>query len=163
MEGIYKIDLNSIPSQSTEKTPECDWQLPVNLSDINIQEFDINIIKSRYSIKKINANFYCTMSAPNIDVDDSGSIYVPYIFEQHTEESLKEYNEFMDEYKKLHAVCPKCGAKEHSTTLMGYPLYSDKMEEYKNLNRCACFNCGDKHFAHNRISIEQFNNINKNK
>jgi hypothetical protein len=41
-------------------------------------------------------------------------------------ESLKEYNSFMKMYRKQHEVCPKCGAKEHTTTLMGYPI--EKLE-----------------------------------
>jgi ribosomal protein L32 len=93
----------------------------------------------------------------NVNHDDSGVIFVPYIFVEHTEKSLKEYHKFMDKYKKQHAVCPKCGATMHSTTLMGYPLYSDKRKEYKDLNNCVCSNCRDRHTAHERISIKQYN------
>lgn len=63
----------------------------------------------------------------------------------------------MDKYNKRHAVCPKCGSTLHSTTLVGYPMYSDKRKEYKDLNDCVCFNCGDKHIRHDRISIKKFN------
>jgi transcription elongation factor Elf1 len=62
----------------------------------------------------------------------------------------------MKKYHKEHEVCPKCGHKQHSTTLIGYPLFSDKREEYKDLNSCVCSNCGDKHTAHERISIKEF-------
>jgi len=65
----------------------------------------------------------------------------------------------MDTYKKQHKVCPKCGSTGHSTTLMGYILNSDKREEYKDLNSCVCSECGDKHTAHDRISIELFNEL----
>jgi len=82
---------------------------------------------------------------------ESGYIYAPYIIRNHTKESLKEYREFMDEYDKNHECCPECGAKEHMTTLIGYVLNDDKKEEYKDLNRCECSNCGDVHTCHERV------------
>lgn len=68
----------------------------------------------------------------------------------------------MDKYRLLHEVCPNCGSREHSTTLVGYILNSDKREEYKDLNSCVCSFCGDRHTAHERISVEEFyDNFNK--
>lgn len=80
-----------------------------------------------------------------------GYIYAPYVCAPHTKESLKDYDEFMAEYRKKHAVCPKCGATGHLTTLIGYILNSDKRDEYKDLNNCVCTECGDRHTAHERV------------
>ena len=87
-----------------------------------------------------------------------GYVLMPYIIKEHTEESEAEYDAFMTEYKKKHAVCPKCGAIPHSSTLMGYILNSDKKEEYKDLNNCTCLNCEYQCTAHERISEEEFEN-----
>lgn len=70
------------------------------------------------------------------------------------------YETFMKEYRIKHEVCPKCGTKSHRSTLMGYIFNSSKPDEYKDLNRCTCSNCGDVHTYHERISLEEFNNIN---
>ena len=64
---------------------------------------------------------------------------------------LQEYDEFMAQYRKDHACCPKCGAKEHSTTLMAFVMRSDNREAYKDENNCVCSNCGDRHIAHDRV------------
>lgn len=72
------------------------------------------------------------------------------------ENNRKEYDKFMAQYKKDHAVCPKCGDKNHSSTLAGYIMYSDRREEFKDLNDCVCSKCGDKHIYHERVSVEQF-------
>ena len=85
-------------------------------------------------------------------VENQGIIYVPYVMKEHTDESLKEYNEFKSEYKKQHKFCPKCGSESPSTTLMGYIVNWDKKEEYKDLNRCVCQECGDVHTTHERVS-----------
>jgi superfamily II helicase len=157
---IFKIDVGTIPSESVQEYMK-------NIADK--MKIDLvkkweesgyldNIIETRYSKKTINPDFYCTMSIlENVSKDDSGVIFAPYVLVEHTEESLKEYHKFMDKYKKKHAVCPKCGAAEHSTTIMGYVLNSDKKEEYRDLNNCVCSNCGDKHTTHDRISIKKFN------
>ena len=67
-------------------------------------------------------------------------------------------------YKKQHELCPKCGYKGHSSTLMGYVLDMNKKEEYKNLNICVCLKCGNRHTYHERISrknllIEKFKKL----
>jgi formate dehydrogenase maturation protein FdhE len=87
-----------------------------------------------------------------------GYINVPYVLSEHTKESLKSYNDFMEEYEKKHEVCPKCGSKPHTSTLVGYILNSDKPEEYKDLNRCTCTSCGNVHTCHDRISEEEYKN-----
>ena len=77
---------------------------------------------------------------------------VPWTTGEHSEESLKDYNDFMRSYKEQHKFCPKCKAISHTTTLMGYVLHSDKREEYKDLNSCVCQECGDYHTFHERVS-----------
>ena len=34
-----------------------------------------------------------------------------------------------------------------------YILYTDKLENYKDLNNCTCSSCGDKHTTHERVPI----------
>ena len=84
------------------------------------------------------------------NISEPGCIYVPYVSVSVTESS-DEYNKFMEEYRKLHALCPVCGSKNHSTTLVGYVLNMDKKDEYKDKNRCTCSDCKDVHIAHDRV------------
>lgn len=58
---------------------------------------------------------------------------------------------FRKQYNEEHKCCPKCGNEDHYSTMAGYILDVSKPEEYKNLNRCECVNCGDKHLAHDRV------------
>lgn len=68
--------------------------------------------------------------------------YAPFIMCDHTEKTLKEYNEFMSKYRAQHCCCPKCGSKNYSTTLAGYIFNSEHPEEYKNKNAVNCLDCG---------------------
>lgn len=68
-------------------------------------------------------------------------------------------DKFKKEYHEKHKLCPKCGALQHSTTLAGYILNPNKKEEYKDLNDCVCSKCGNRHTEHDRISVEQFNEL----
>jgi hypothetical protein len=119
-------------------------------------------IKTDYLNKMVDDKFYEKIKVENVSnikylTEDEfkdgkqGYVLAPYIMGEHTEESLKEYNEFMDEYHKQHECCPKCGATEHALTYVGYVLNWDKKDEYKDMNRCECMKCGDKHSAHDRI------------
>jgi len=81
---------------------------------------------------------------------EPGHVFVPYILGEHTEESLKEYDDFMDKYDKEHQCCPKCGSESCRTTLVGYPLVEGKESEYQDKNRCTCMGCGDVHITHDR-------------
>ena len=119
-------------------------------------------IKTNYANKMVDGRFYSKIDIKKPTTEEStdgepGYVFVPWVMKEHTEESLKDYKEFMTKYNKEHEVCPKCGEKSHSTTLMGYILNSEKREEYKDLNTCVCSKCKDRHSAHERISIEQFN------
>jgi len=83
--------------------------------------------------------------------EKSRYIYAPYVCVTSTDGPSKEYTDFMSQYNKDHEVCPKCGTKEHTTTLMGYILDMDNKEKYKDLNNCKCSNCGDVHTCHERV------------
>ena len=72
---------------------------------------------------------------------------------------MSETEEFMKSYRKNHMYCPDCGSNEYKTTLIGFPLYLDKKEEYKDMNRCFCLKCGSNHKVHDRISLREFNII----
>jgi len=87
---------------------------------------------------------------------EEGLFYAPYVLMEHTEESLKKHESFMDEYYKKHELCPNCGHKGHTTTLIGYPLIVGEEENYQDKNICVCTNCGDRHITHDRISKEEF-------
>lgn len=63
----------------------------------------------------------------------------------------KDYDKFMAQYKLDHECCPECGSTEYSTTLVGYPMYSDDREAFKDLNSCVCSYCGDRHTRHDRV------------
>jgi hypothetical protein len=72
--------------------------------------------------------------------------------QEHTEESSKAYDDFMNIYEEEHKLCPNCGDDgSYSMTLMGYILNMDKKEEYKDLNRCQCQKCGNSHTFHERV------------
>lgn len=90
------------------------------------------------------------------DTTDPGYIYAPYIMKEHTPESLAEYDKFAKLYGARHQVCPKCGSKIYSTTLVAYVKGWGNIDEYKNLNRCICQNCGSIHTNHDMISEEEF-------
>ena len=119
-------------------------------------------IKTNYATKIINGNFYGEI---NIDGKPTtkyltkeefkegkqGYMLAPYVLGEHSKESSKRYDDFMKKYHKQHECCPKCGNKQHTTTLVGYVLNWNKKEEYRDMNRCKCLKCGDKHSTHDRI------------
>jgi transcription elongation factor Elf1 len=55
------------------------------------------------------------------------------------------------EYNSKRLYCPKCGSSKHMCTMMGFLWNNDKPEEYKDLNKCTCEKCGDKHVYHDRV------------
>ena len=77
------------------------------------------LVNSKYYSKiKIEPSNELKESSESID-GNPGYIYVPYIIGEHTEESLKEYNDFMETYKNEHKLCPNCGSDgSYSMTLM---------------------------------------------
>jgi len=69
-------------------------------------------------------------------------------------ESVKEGDIFRAKYRKDHECCPKCGATPHTSTLAGFPMYSDNREAYKDLNTCVCSKCYDIHTCHERVPMK---------
>lgn len=119
-------------------------------------------IKTKYAKKIINSNLYGVINVKHTPIikyltedeikeGKEGYILAPYILGEHSEESAKQYDEFMKKYHKQHKYCPKCGGEQHTTTLVGYVLDWDKKEEYKDMNICECMKCGDKHSTHDRV------------
>ena len=89
--------------------------------------------------------------------NESGVVFAEYVpviggdvFEFLSDER-KEYEKVIKQYHLDHARCPKCGSVSHSTTYVGYILHMDRKDEYKDLNKCVCSNCGDVHTTHDRV------------
>lgn len=80
----------------------------------------------------------------------NGYEYMPYI-PIITSERRSEYNDFMKSYNDAHKCCPKCHSTSHSTTYVGYILHMDAKDDYKDLNKCVCSNCGSVHTTHERV------------
>lgn len=125
-------------------------------------------LMSRYATQTVNPNFYSTISlsgssAPpseNISKDGGpGYVMAPFTIKTSTKGPSKAYKKFMKAYRAQHELCPKCGSKNHESTLMGFVLNMDMKDEYKDLNRCKCMNCGDTHTAHERISRKEFEEL----
>ena len=112
-------------------------------------------IFSKYANQEVDPKYYGHIETLNVNVskskDDSSVIYAPYIMCEHTEESRKEYNEFMDKYYAQHCCCPNCGSKNYITTLAGFILDMSKPEDYKDRNTCHCQDCGWKGIAHELV------------
>lgn len=122
-------------------------------------------------MKELDNNMYRTVTFADLTADpnevliasksegnnEAGVIfadYVPVIGGDELEfimEGRKEYKKFLKEYHSNHAKCPKCGTEPHSTTYVGYIVDMDRKDEYKDLNRCVCSNCGDVHTTHDRV------------
>ncbi len=113
-------------------------------------------IFSKYAKQEVDPKYYSDVESISVNISDSkdvpGVVFAPYIMCEHTEESCKEYNEFMDKYHAQHCCCPKCGSKNYTMTLAGYPLNHDHPEEYKDRNACHCQDCGWKGIAHELVT-----------
>jgi len=106
--------------------------------------------KKNYAEKIIDGKLYSIVENEHLD-DKAIYVLAPYTIDEHTEESLRRYDEFMCEYEDKHRYCPKCGHDDHTSTLVGYILDWGKKDEYKDMNRCVCIKCGDKHSKHDRV------------
>ena len=71
--------------------------------------------------------------------------------EEMLRESRIKYDAFMKEYNTKHKLCPKCKSKIYIATLAGYIFNSEYSEDYKNLNKCTCGECGNVHTYHERV------------
>ena len=133
-----------------------------------LKKFNKKIMQSRYAVKMVDSRFYSTISVSGeiknlteeqIKNGEQGYIYVPYVLSPTIYKPSKEYEKFMKKYRKAHAVCPKCGSAKHTTTLIGFPLYMERKEDYKDLNKCNCIDCGHSCTSHELISKKEFKNI----
>lgn len=68
-------------------------------------------------------------------------------------QSRQDYNSFMNQYKKDHALCPKCKHTGYMSTLVGYTYSAEHKDQYKDMNACTCSSCGDRHTMHERVSL----------
>jgi len=80
---------------------------------------------------------------------------VPTITKDTTEEEKRswdpEYYDFMKQYRIDHSVCPKCGGKNYTMTLVGYIFDKSRPEEYKDKNRVHCLDCGWRGMVHSLV------------
>ena len=118
------------------------------------------IVNSKYALTEVNPDFVsklkavgeCVCEIPADEVKDMpGVILAPYIMCDYTEESLKEYNDFMSAYRDRHRCCPNCGSRNYTMTLAGFPFNHDKPDEYKDRNSCHCLDCGWKGIVHELV------------
>jgi predicted nucleic-acid-binding Zn-ribbon protein len=121
-------------------------------------------IKTKYANAQVNPNFYSTIVIKGEEEIAVGYILAPFIL-QAVDKPSRAYAKFMKIYHKAHKVCPKCGNSSYLTTLIGFPLYMSKKEEYKDLNIIKCQKCGYSGTAHSLISKKEYDNskIKKNK
>lgn len=77
--------------------------------------------------------------------------------EQNTFESEDIYLETMDEYHRMHELCPKCGCKKYKQTWEVFILNLKKKSVYKDTNKATCQNCEDVHKVDDRICWKEYN------
>lgn len=83
-----------------------------------------------------------------------GYVFAPYIMSEFVSIDTA-YDNFMDKYNMNHKYCPKCGSVEYLTTFMAYTVDMNNLDKYKDLNKCTCSVCNDKHVMHDRISLSE--------
>ena len=107
-------------------------------------------MENKYDNEFVRKQLYDIYGKPKGIVYEDFSDELDKMVIDFNEQSI-EHDEFMEKYRKEHEVCPKCGGKEHTTTLMAYTMFSDVRELYRDLNSCKCQRCGDVHTAHERV------------
>lgn len=139
-------------------------EMAQRLNDIYTKQNNEKVLLSRYATKRVNSDFYGIVNVEKLDSKEAdlndkgqGYIWAPYII-SYTDKSSDEYDKFMSDYHIAHEACPQCGETSHMSTLVGYVLNMEHKEDYKNLNRCTCDNCGDIHTCHERVSITKKQN-----
>lgn len=98
----------------------------------------------------------CTVCKTEVTDNTKSHLYVePVCFHCATKlhQSRQDYESFMNQYRKDHALCPKCRHSAHMSTLVGYAYVAENKENYKDLNDCVCSVCKDRHTVHERVSI----------
>lgn len=110
------------------------------------------ISKGRYALVDVSiGDEIKTFQVHKSEPSKAKVFYAPFIMCEHTEKTLKEYNDFMFKYRTQHCCCPKCGSKNYSTTLAGYIFNSEHPEEYKNKNAVNCLDCGWRGIIHDLV------------
>ena len=132
-----------------------DWNKKIDLPDYVKNNPNIDYWNISGPHTEFNKKFIIPIGKKKITNMEAGIVYLPYIMQEHTVESFREYNEFMDGYKKKHKYCPECGGTSYSTTLVGYILNMDKQDEYKDENTCTCSVCGNRHTEHERVETKK--------
>lgn len=61
------------------------------------------------------------------------------------------FKEYKNKYYSAHSNCPTCNRRNFVSTLMAFPIYLDRLTEYKDLNYVKC-NCGWGGTIHELIS-----------
>ena len=100
--------------------------------------------------------------------DPAEVFHAPYVYEDMLPESERstpgerrkrneEYDKFMENYRKQHRVCPKCGSKHYSTTLVGFAYNCEHPETYKDLNSVTCYVCGWRGVRHELVPEKDTN------
>ena len=98
----------------------------------------------------------CLLCKKNITEKELSHLYSsPVCFDCANKEHNRKlkYDSFMNQYNKDHALCPKCKHSQHTSTLVGYAYHAYKPEDYKDLNKCICSHCKDRHITHERVGI----------
>ena len=109
-------------------------------------------ISSKYAVYNIDESSFENPIIHKSPDGEAGVIYAPYIMTTESDdESREEYNQFMAEYRKQHRVCPKCGLRNYTMTLVGYRFDERHPEDYKDRNTCCCNNCGWGGIVHDLV------------
>ena len=65
-------------------------------------------------------------------------------------DSYTNVDDFFSDYRKEHAVCPKCGSEKRLSSIVGFIPNLSKAKEYKDRNTVRC-ECGWKGIAHDLL------------
>ena len=110
------------------------------------------ISSSKYAVDNIDESLYEKLIVHKSPEGEAGVIYAPYIMTTESDdESREKYNQFMAEYQKQHRVCPNCGSRNYTMTLVGYIFDETHPEDYKDENVCCCNNCGWRGIVHDLV------------
>ena len=108
-------------------------------------------ISSKYVVDNIDESSFEKLIIHKSPEGEPGVIYAPYIMTEFDDESRERYKQFMAEYRNQHRVCPKCGSKNYTMTLVGCPFDERHPEDYKDRNACRCNNCGWGGIVHDLV------------
>ena len=109
-------------------------------------------ISSKYAVYNIDESSFEKFIIHKSPDGEAGVVYAPYIMTTESDdESYEKYNQFMAEYRKQHRVCPKCGSRNYTMTLVGCRFDERHPEDYKDRNACRCNNCGWGGIAHDLV------------